>query len=102
MLANGEAPSWPCAAAAGLGVPGKLRAQAEVAGESPRHAAGFQSTCGQHAGSWLAVFPMSGWATARARHYQLGLVARLGLPMVEFMPIAGLSRLCRFFLLRGP
>ena len=40
---------------------------------------------------------MSGWATARARHYQwLGLVARLGLPMVEFMPIAGLSRLCRF------
>jgi hypothetical protein len=74
--------------------------QAEVrtacAGLSPRHAARFQSTCGQHAGSWLAVFPMSGWATARARHYQLGLVARLGLPMVEFMPIAGLSRLCRF------
>ena len=34
MLANGEAPSWPCAAAAGLGVPGKLRAQAEVAGKS--------------------------------------------------------------------
>ena len=39
---------------------------------------------------------MSGWATARARHYQLGLVARLGLPMVEFMPVAGLPRLfCR-------
>ena len=77
-----------------------MEIQAEVrtacAGLSPRHAARFQSTCGQHAGSWLAVFPMSGWATARARHYQLGLVARLGLPMVEFMPIAGLSRLCRF------
>ena len=77
-----------------------MEVQAEVrtacARLSPRHAARFQSTSGQHAGSWLAVFPMSSWATGRARHYQLGLVARLGLPMVEFMPIAGLSRLCQF------
>ena len=42
-----------------------LQAQPDV-----RHQARVLSAGGQHAGAWLSVFPMTMWATARARHYQ--------------------------------
>ena len=47
------------------------------------------SACGVHAGAWLAVFPMTMWATARARHYQLALAMRLGCALPELMPVRG-------------
>ena len=34
---------------------------------------------GQHAGSWLAVFPTTFYTVARGRHYRLALRARVGL-----------------------
>ena len=42
-------------------------------------AARFRSCSGQHAGSWLAVFPTSFHTTARSCHYRLALRIRLGI-----------------------
>ena len=44
----------------------------------PRHEARLRSAAGEHAGSWLAVFPLTRWTTARGRDYQLALCLWLG------------------------
>ena len=37
----------------------------------------------------MSVFPLTRWATARARHYQLALCMRVGAPLLEFQPGPG-------------
>ena len=45
----------------------------------PIHSARLHSCRGQHAGSWLSVFPVTFFSVARSRHYRLALRARVGL-----------------------
>jgi hypothetical protein len=73
-----------------------LKSWAQVLAAQPddHHRARFLSAGGQHAGTWLAAFPMSMWTTARARHYQLALSMRLGMPLPELSPIRGVPRHC--------
>ena len=59
-----------------------------------RHRARVLSAGGQHAGAWLAVFPMTMWATARARHFQLALAMRLGCALPELLPVRGAHPIC--------
>ena len=66
-----------------------LQAQPDV-----RHQARVLSAGGQHAGAWLSVFPMTMWATARARHYQLALAMRLGCALPELLPVRGARSIC--------
>ena len=54
-----------------------------------RHRARVLSASGLHAGSWLAAFPVTMHATARARHYQLALAMRLGLELPELLAVQG-------------
>ncbi len=59
-----------------------------------RHRARLRSAGGLHGGTWLAVFPMTMWTTARARHYQLALALRLGHPLPELLGARGEAPLC--------
>ena len=60
----------------------------------PRHEARLRSAAGQHAGSWLAVFPLTRWTTARGRDYQLALCLRLGAVLPELAPVRGVRVRC--------
>jgi len=73
-----------------------LKSWAQVLAAQPDdfQRARFLSAGGQHAGTWLAAFPMSMWTTARARHYQLALSMRLGMPLPELSPVRGVPRYC--------
>ena len=60
----------------------------------PRHEARLRSAAGEHAGSWLAVFPLTRWTTARGRDYQLALCLRLGAVLPELVPVRGVRVRC--------
>ena len=60
----------------------------------PRHEARLRSAAGEHAGSWLAVFPLTRWTTARGRDYQLALCLRLGAVLPELAPVRGVRVRC--------
>ena len=69
-----------------------LRAQLLTQQTSPAQRARLLSAGGSFAGTWLSIFPTRPISTARARHYQLALLLRLGLPIQELtvpLPCSG-------------
>ena len=64
--------------------------------QTARDQARLLSAGGLCAGHWLGVWPISRLGTARARHYQLALALRLGLPLPELAadPVSGLRPAC--------
>ena len=64
--------------------------------QTARDQARLLSAGGLCAGHWLGVWPISRLGTARARHYQLALALRLGLPLPEMAadPVSGLRPAC--------
>ena len=59
------------------------RAQDLLSDMTDAHKARFLSTGGQHAGTWLAAFPMNYYSRARSRIYKLALSIRLGEELPE-------------------
>ena len=59
-----------------------------------RHRARFLSAGGLGAGAWLGTFPITVMGTARARHFQLALLMRVGGELPELAPVRGWQYPC--------
>ena len=59
-----------------------------------RHLARSLSAGGLQAGAGLSAFPVTVYTTGRARHFQLALCMRLGMPLPELLPVDGVAVRC--------
>ena len=59
-----------------------------------RHAARLLSAGGLHAGAGLSAIPVTAYLSGRARHYQIMLRMRLGLPLLELLPVGDAGPFC--------